>query len=194
MPMRKYEPSAGARRLVFLPIHPSPARAARSRSSTALVSTATRVVACPSPAAVADEGGEALQPRPHHLVVVAAPRVARHRRPGRIVLTAVAVAQRHGHHRARARKQAPRIEPIVAVRAPGRPWSPRSPPPARPRRPRRAPEATPVRWRPARSRAPRPRALTAADRAIAVEVHRRRAFTTRWARVSVRPPSSRNLM
>src|SRR5947207_3360508 len=41
-PMKKYEPRPGASRFVFLPIQPRPAAAARSRSSTALVSSEAR--------------------------------------------------------------------------------------------------------------------------------------------------------
>src|SRR2546430_13730951 len=44
-PMKKYEPRPGAIRFVFLPTQPSPAAAARSRSSTALVSTEARLCA-----------------------------------------------------------------------------------------------------------------------------------------------------
>ena len=42
-PMKKYEPRPGAIRFVFLPIQPSPAAAARSRSITALVSREARL-------------------------------------------------------------------------------------------------------------------------------------------------------
>ena len=74
--MKKSEPSSGASRFVFLPIHPSPARAARSRSSTALVSTATRVRDS-GPAASVMNAAQRQQTRTHDVVVVAAARVAR---------------------------------------------------------------------------------------------------------------------
>ena len=41
--MKKYEPRPGAIRFVFLPMKPSPAAAARSRSITALVSSEARL-------------------------------------------------------------------------------------------------------------------------------------------------------
>ena len=74
--MKNQEPSSGWSSMVFLPIQPRPARAARSRSSTGPVSTYPLLARAARFGQVSGELGEA---RSDDVVVVTSPRVAGHR-------------------------------------------------------------------------------------------------------------------
>src|SRR5262249_18157828 len=141
----------------------------------------------------ADEVTELDQPWPDHVVIVAASRVAGNKTPLVVVtrIRAHVVAHGNGDDRATARQQARRIEP---VRAPAIEIAHRA----------RVPGVEPRLERVAVLRGlggaerdsieaelSRPGLHHRAERETD-QAHALRAFTISWARVSVRPPSSRN--
>jgi len=77
-PIRNQEPRVRVSSMVFLPIQPSPARAARSRFEDG---TRIDVSLADGTAGLREMRGEHVQPGRHHVVIVAPPRVARHGRP-----------------------------------------------------------------------------------------------------------------
>ena len=149
-----------------------------------------RAAADALPRGLGDEPGQLAQARPHQGVVVQAARVAGDRPPARVGVGA-AVRERDGDDRAAARQQALGVE---ALGAPPRQIVHRAGVAGvEPALERRAVLGRPGRAERDRVEAepegPRPHRLGERARA---EPHAFRALTTRWARVSVRPPSVRN--
>ena len=148
------------------------------------------VSAAPRATRLFEIGAEPVEPGRDHVVIVAAPGVARHGRPRRIGGLALVVVQRDGHDGGRARQHSPRVEPLPeapaqiahAARMAGLD-------PALERRPvlGRLGGADGDRVEAERER---PRLDRLGERRRR-EAHGFLAMTIRWLRVSVRPPSSR---